>query len=125
MDNECKIRKRKAGAMQMMGQVMCKSQDERHIKTRYKRELILLFAPWTPHACAGNEKCEVCVILGGLSEVNEEHQNCFVLFDIAGLLQLGRLIMEACCFCLMLQEGEGRLYARKKPSHMQDKILNS
>lgn len=33
VDNDCEIRKWEAGAMQMTGQVMCKSQDELHIKT--------------------------------------------------------------------------------------------
>lgn len=33
VDNDCEIRKWEARAMQMTGQVMCKSQDELHIKT--------------------------------------------------------------------------------------------
>ena len=33
VDNDCEIRKWEGEAMQMTGQVMCKSQDELHIKT--------------------------------------------------------------------------------------------
>lgn len=58
MDNDCEIRKWDARAVQMTGEVMCKSQDGVCIKTLQREELILHFPSGS--LAAGDEKCEVC-----------------------------------------------------------------
>lgn len=65
MDNDCEIRKRDGRAVQMTGEVMCKSQDEVCI-TAVCREEGILPSPPRSAAAEGDENCEVCVwVLGG------------------------------------------------------------
>lgn len=60
MDNDCEIGKRDGRAVQMTGEVMCKSQDEVCI-TAVCREEGILPSPPRSAAAEGDENCEVCV----------------------------------------------------------------